>query len=89
MSEFEEGKIEHCGWAEANLGIWSGAADYNGFKDINPKNIIGFCHSEQSFSDRITGLYDGGCAGDKNLPEDKISSLWAEAGNIVQWLKKA
>lgn len=44
----------------------------------------GFYHAESSWSDRITGLYDG----DHYLynPDyEEVLKLWNQAGNIVQW----
>jgi hypothetical protein len=46
---------------------------------------IGFCHSSQSFHDRISGYYPGGQTGVGGELEEKFRSLWREAGNEVQW----
>lgn len=47
------------------------------------KAAIGFCHSTQSFHDRVSGYYPGGQTGFGD--ENEIRHLWARAGNIVQW----
>lgn len=62
-------------WSHAILGRWSDAA-----------GEIGFCHDHQSFRDRISGGYDGGCFGSLGTVEESESqSLWREACNRVQW----
>jgi len=55
-------------WAGAPFGRW---------KIGNGQ--IGFCHSIQSFRDRITGGYDGGCFGALPLKNTEISNLWGRA----------
>jgi len=75
-------------WAGAALGVWRGTETEEAPGKIiigNPDNILGFCHEEQSFRDRITGFYDGGCFGQGSLDIAQIRSLWAQAGNEVQW----
>lgn len=77
-------------WAGAALGVWRGSETKNATGRItlgNPKNTVGFCHEEQSFSDRITGFYDGGCYGGKEFDLQSFRKLWAKAGNEVQWKK--
>jgi len=49
------------------------------------ENQWGFCHSDHSFRDRITGHYDGSIS--LNFKPEEILKLWAEAGNTVQWKK--
>lgn len=44
--------------------------------------LFGFCHSYNSFVDRITGNYDGSCC--LEHPEELID-IWRQAGNYVQW----
>jgi hypothetical protein len=46
---------------------------------------IGFCHSCQSFHDRISGYYPGGSTGVGSHLEEVFCLLWNEAGNLVQW----
>lgn len=68
---------ECCGcWADAVIGSW----------DSNP-NGFGFCHSEQSYTDRITGKYDGGAFGSAHFDAAKFTSIWRKACNEVQWKK--
>lgn len=62
-------------WGLAPFGLW---------ESNNRDRIIGFCHEEQGYSDRITGSYDGGCHGSGNA-ERRVAQAWAEAGNAVQW----
>lgn len=64
FAEGLEAKPQHC-WGEAVLGRWK---DGDG--------CIGFCHSYQSFHDRITGGYDGGCFGELPLYAVEIQNLW-------------
>ncbi len=80
-------------WNNAPFGIWKGSETEKApgrFPLGNPEHVIGFCHEEQSFRDRITGFYDGGCYGELSVEESliaKIRRLWAAAGNEVQWHK--
>jgi|LakMenE18May11ns_1017448.scaffolds.fasta_scaffold9752972_2 hypothetical protein len=62
-------------WGEAMLGRWSGSET----------GQIGFCHSEGTYTDRITGVYDGGCYGGGFLSLETVEFRWREAGNIVRW----
>lgn len=49
---------------------------------------IGFCHSQGSYTDRISGTYDGGSWGIDQDDALKVASrAWTEAGNAVQWRK--
>jgi len=90
-----ENPLGDCEWAWGNapFGIWAGSETERGpgrFPLGNPEHVIGFCHEEQSFRDRITGFYDGGCYGALSVEESligKIRKLWAAAGNKVQWRK--
>lgn len=70
---------EDRSWGEAAIGVWG---------DVSPGRL-GFCHSQQSFHDRITGKYDGGCWGENPASDDaagqRIREYWREAGNLVQW----
>jgi hypothetical protein len=74
-AEVGDGEFE---WAGAVPGIWSNA---------NPDGRFGYCHAWGSFSDRITGGYDGGShgIGDYCRHWDAFKSLWAKAGNLTQW----
>ena len=69
-------------WAAAPLGVWSPA------KPSHPPRV-GFCHEIQSFYDRITGVYDGGCWGEGVLDKRALWQLWAQAGNEVQWIARS
>ena len=64
-------------WGEAAIGVWES------------QNRPGFCHSSQSYRDRITGGYDGGCWGDdcasNDIAAQVIREYWRHAGNLVQW----
>jgi hypothetical protein len=73
--------FEGWSWAEAALGRWEG-------RDRDTKcnhSGYGFCHSEQSFHDRITGRYDGGRFGSSGVDQKELARFWQEAGNRVQW----
>jgi hypothetical protein len=58
-------------WDEAPFGRWENS------------DRIGFCHSVQSFRDRISGYHDGGSYG--SLDESAINALWGQACAAVQW----
>jgi hypothetical protein len=68
-------------WSSAVFGRWKGSEN----EKNNPNCVIGFCHSELSYIDRITGSYDGGHYGDGPFSEGEVSALWADAKNKVQW----
>lgn len=73
--------VEDCAsWDYAPLGVWSHPPP--------TKPRVGFCHALQSFRDRITGMYDGGCHGALPLNTVHVWALWAEAGNVTQWQKR-
>jgi hypothetical protein len=77
-------------WAGAALGIWVGSETNDERGRISKGNrdrVFGFCHEEQSYIDRITGFYDGGCYGGEEFDLARLRSLWARAGNEVQWKK--
>ena len=65
-------------WGDAVLGRWRDS----------PRNQIGFCHADMSFSDRITGNYDGGSYGTDAVDICEIDAMWREAGNRTRWEKK-
>jgi hypothetical protein len=66
---------ERGDWALAAFGRW-----------VDGKGQIGFCHTVQAFTDRISGGYDGGCYGGLESPTvQEINQLWAEACNAMQW----
>ncbi len=69
-------------WEPAVAGIWKGRES----EEKNPEQIIGFCHKYQSYVDRVTGCYDGGCYGQGSgyRLDHKIQGLWNVAGSIVQ-----
>lgn len=72
--EMEEGSV--C-WGDACFGRWRAGG-----------GRFGFCHSEQSFTDRISGGYDGGCHGDIHFEWKEVLDLWNRAGNLTQWRGK-
>jgi hypothetical protein len=64
----------------APMGIWHGYKnDYR-----NPEELIGFCNEQISYTDRITGCYDGGYCGDASV-EEPVMEAWAAAKNRNQW----
>lgn len=73
-----EGSTIEWVWERACFGQWS---------DDNPNGLVGFCHGEGAFIDRITGGYDGGCYGEgiPDLLDARVSAAWIAAGNAVQW----
>lgn len=64
------GWLNEDGWEEANWGVWKGS------------RTAGFCHSINSFEDRMSGIHDG-----DHFDTEMINpeTIWANAGNIVQW----
>src|SRR5829696_5617360 len=46
------GEGEPPAWGLAPFGSWEAG-----------EGILGFCHAEQNYEDRISGGYDGGCWG--------------------------
>jgi hypothetical protein len=64
---------------------------YDGEFDLAPWGrweyaaTLGFCHKNNSFHDRISGLHDGGRYGRGGFDASLIADLWAKAGNITQW----
>lgn len=60
-------------WGLAILGRWE-----------DGEGRIGFCHSVQDYTDRISGGHDG-VHGELPLCPSEVKKLWAEAGNLVQW----
>jgi hypothetical protein len=61
------------------LGLFFEEAPFNHFKDR-----WGFFHSSGSYSDRITGIYDGD--GAIRAPDfSQVLELWHGAANRVQW----
>lgn len=75
--------VEHEGWDDAVFGRWTGGENS---KCSNP-NRLGFCHAVQSYIDRVTGCYDGGCFGAGDDVQEEVKRLWKAAGNTVQWRK--
>jgi hypothetical protein len=61
-------------WCPAPIGIWSG----------KPRRL-GFCHEEGSYTDRISGVYDGGSWGVEVGAAEIAWGYWQAAGNDVQW----
>lgn len=68
-------------------GMWFADVAYGRWSAGNGK--IGFCHSENSYTDRITGCYDGGHYGSIFLHRYEIQEIWANACNVVQWVPKS
>jgi hypothetical protein len=68
---------------EDQLSIDSFAWGYASFQSVRDdhKARFGFCHNEMSYTDRISGFYDGSCG--SFIAE--AGDLWREAGNRVQW----
>ena len=54
----------------------------------NP-HFTDFSHAVGSFSGRLTGAYDGGSHGDAKPRVTETEQLWKEAGNSVQWMRRA
>lgn len=71
-------------WGAAVLGRWTETHS----TDKYTLKQIGFCHEMGSYSDRITGRYDGGSHGAGDMPDNEANLLWREAGNRVQWKAK-
>jgi hypothetical protein len=67
------------GWGNAVLGRWGQPTG----------NQIGFCHSDASFVDRITGKYDGGCYGSGLVDRMEIELMWNNACHVTRWNKGA
>jgi len=63
-----------------------GAEDDRGVGPDNVAAVVGYCHLYGDFTDRIGGYYYGGSTGGD---EEEIASLWAQAGNEVQWAPPA
>lgn len=59
-------------WGDALMGVWRGEPQ-----------VVGFCHADGDWRDRITGRHDR-CIGGLGEPVD-IGALWAKAANEVQW----
>lgn len=60
-------------WSHAMLGRWE------------PSLMIGFCHEEGAWVDRITGGYCADPNGDVKVCFDETVRLWREAGNRTRW----
>ena len=65
-------QFEQDGWSDrfalATMGRWS-----------KGNGKIGFCHQWATYSDRISGGYDGGHYGDLRLEWKEIEELWTQA----------
>lgn len=77
---------ECCGygwWELAPLGFWAGSE--NKINNVNASP--GFCHEAGSFTDRMTGCYDGGCYGQNRLYDSFrfFKFAWSDAKNQTQW----
>lgn len=51
------------------------------------RGMIGFCSETQSFRDRISGGYDGGCHGSGEVSHEEIKILWGSAHTATRWMK--
>jgi hypothetical protein len=65
-------------WGLAPFGVWE--PDYPW-----QTSRVGFCHEIQSFRDRITGIYEGGCWGGMDLDTAALFHHWGQAGKQTQW----
>ena len=71
----ESGEVVYGG--PAVLGLW-----------CDGKGKYGYCSADQSFRDRISGGYDGGCWGAYGEPDIQLlQRYWSEAANEVQRTK--
>jgi hypothetical protein len=61
-------------WGPAILGMWKAGSGQ-----------LGFCHGTQSYRDRITGGYDGGCYGEFRGGVCDPTLTWRQACNQVMW----
>ena len=61
-------------WAEAVFGRWGDGG-----------GRVGFCHSEGSFADRISGGYEGGSYGQAEFGPPAMRAAWANACNNTRW----
>ena len=68
-------------WSPAPMGLWTGSQS----TAKNLHGLVGFCHGDLTYHDRITGCYDGGCYGDGIDVSRAIQRLWSEACNRIQW----
>lgn len=77
----QDGHPNQHGWGEALIREWGPDE-----RESGRALLIGFCHSELSYSDRMTGNYDGSnIDGEPRLVRDYVQSIWAEAQNTTQW----
>jgi hypothetical protein len=72
-------------WDTAPMGRWKGTESMGRRKN---DNRIGFCHGSGSYTDRITGHYDGGGFGNGGLKGNEVVLLWREACNRTRWNAK-
>jgi len=68
--------------------FWWEPAPMSRYEKEGIKGRIGFCHSGMSYSDRITGGYDGGSFGSFPVTQEEITMLWREASNRTRWNPK-
>ncbi len=68
--------------------FWWDTAPMSRYKNEGPNGRIGFCHSGASFTDRISGGYDGGSFGSFPVTQEEITMLWREASNRTRWNPK-
>ena len=72
----EEAEAVPNWWSEAVMGRYIDS------------DRIGFCHSEASYRDRISGGYDGGSFGTYPVTLEEVTMLWREASNRTRWNPK-
>jgi hypothetical protein len=65
---------EYCGRDHG----WAEAIPHNG-------KGLGFCSSLHTYSNRISGFYDGDNGAGSDTQDGAIVDLWRKAGNAVQW----
>ena len=75
-------------WDDAIAGRWRGSDG----DEKNHEGIIGYCHTSSSWTDRITGCYDGGGCGIWAAQDgiyEELTELWNEASSMTQWNGRA
>ncbi len=81
LSEWDNSMLEKPKhhYDNAVIGAW----DYP-----DKTSRLGFCHYQMSFTDRISGIYDGDHFHQNDeWAQTEAMANWLKAGNIVQWIK--
>jgi hypothetical protein len=69
---------------QAGIDTWDRSLrDSSATWDKWPKGQIGVAHGEMSYTDRITGRYDGGHLG--GIEFEEAREIWNKATSIVRW----